>query len=59
LLKETANSKSSDDLILLDDYQKLCTKFQALFFPNEAVVANAGASQGGGANANKMLNMLF
>lgn len=36
LLKETSNSKSPDDLILHDDYIKLCAKFQALFYPNEA-----------------------
>ena len=33
LLRETANSKSVEDPILLEDYQILSQKFQGLFFP--------------------------
>lgn len=33
LLRETANSKSVDDPILLEDFQTLSNKFQGLFFP--------------------------
>ncbi|TNV86028.1 hypothetical protein FGO68_gene11394 [Halteria grandinella] len=55
LLKETSNSKSAEDPIQLEDYQRLCVKFQSLFFPNEVAMGGGGAQQNSAAA--KMLGM--